>query len=186
MCSQRNCIDASLTKRLEGTVPFAQPPARDITHGEDFRSIPTVSVWACHDGWVRARSPARYVMDLSRSSRVAAPIAVSRLAYTSIRRRWWRRRQAVRTSGASGGSRTTRPPASDVTGWCQSSKITQANADAVWRIHWFVASRRLTTPSPWRSLVPTCAALRRLIYQLLDIGLPVHPFWRRGTGLASI
>jgi hypothetical protein len=28
-------------------------------------------------------------------------------------------------------------------------------------------------------LVPTAAALRRLVYQLDDIGLPVDPFWRR-------
>jgi len=33
-------------------------------------------------------------------------------------------------------------------------------------------------------LVSTSAALRRLIYQLLDIGLPVDPFWRRDGGLA--
>ena len=33
-------------------------------------------------------------------------------------------------------------------------------------------------------LVPTAAALRRLVYQLLDIGLPVDPFWRRDGGLA--
>ena len=28
-------------------------------------------------------------------------------------------------------------------------------------------------------LVPTAAALRRLVYQLVDVGLPVDPFWRR-------
>ena len=33
-------------------------------------------------------------------------------------------------------------------------------------------------------LVPTAAALRRLVYQLLEIGLPVDPFWRRDGGLA--
>jgi hypothetical protein len=33
-------------------------------------------------------------------------------------------------------------------------------------------------------LVPTAAALRRLVYQLLDIGLPVDPFWRRDGALA--
>ena len=33
-------------------------------------------------------------------------------------------------------------------------------------------------------LVPTTAALRRLVYQLDDIGLPVEPFWRRDGGLA--
>ncbi len=33
-------------------------------------------------------------------------------------------------------------------------------------------------------LVPTAQALRRLIYQLTDIGLPVEPFWRRDGGLA--
>ncbi|MGH7291591.1 MAG: putative zinc-binding metallopeptidase, partial [Myxococcota bacterium] len=33
-------------------------------------------------------------------------------------------------------------------------------------------------------LVPTAAALRRLIYQLNDIGLPVEPFWRHDGGLA--
>jgi hypothetical protein len=33
-------------------------------------------------------------------------------------------------------------------------------------------------------LVPTAAALRRLIYQLDDIGLPVDPFWRNDGGLA--
>ncbi len=33
-------------------------------------------------------------------------------------------------------------------------------------------------------LVPTAAALRRLVYQLDDIGLPVEPFWRRDGGLA--
>ena len=33
-------------------------------------------------------------------------------------------------------------------------------------------------------LVPTAAALRRLVFQLLDIGLPVDPFWRRDGGLA--
>ena len=33
-------------------------------------------------------------------------------------------------------------------------------------------------------LIPTSAALRRLVYQLLEIGLPVDPFWRRDGGLA--
>jgi hypothetical protein len=33
-------------------------------------------------------------------------------------------------------------------------------------------------------LVPTAAAMRRLVYQLLDLGLPVEPFWRRDGGLA--
>jgi hypothetical protein len=33
-------------------------------------------------------------------------------------------------------------------------------------------------------LVPTAAALRRLIYQLIDLGLPVDPYWRRDGGLA--
>jgi hypothetical protein len=33
-------------------------------------------------------------------------------------------------------------------------------------------------------LVPSSAALRRLVYQLLEIGLPVDPFWRRDGGLA--
>ncbi|MCV7225997.1 zinc-binding metallopeptidase family protein [Mycolicibacterium komossense] len=33
-------------------------------------------------------------------------------------------------------------------------------------------------------LVPTAAALRRLVYQLADIGLPIEPFWRRDGGLA--
>lgn len=33
-------------------------------------------------------------------------------------------------------------------------------------------------------LVPTAAALRRLVYQLTDLGLPVDPYWRRGGGLA--
>ncbi|MGZ8802701.1 MAG: zinc-binding metallopeptidase family protein [Mycobacterium sp.] len=33
-------------------------------------------------------------------------------------------------------------------------------------------------------LVPTAGALRRLVYQLIDIGLPVEPFWRRDGGLA--
>ncbi|MDT5179661.1 MAG: hypothetical protein QOJ95_3859 [Mycobacterium sp.] len=33
-------------------------------------------------------------------------------------------------------------------------------------------------------LVPTAAALRRLVYQLDDIGLPVDPFWRGEPGLA--
>jgi hypothetical protein len=33
-------------------------------------------------------------------------------------------------------------------------------------------------------LAPTSAALRRLVFQLLDIGLPVDPFWRRDGGLA--
>jgi hypothetical protein len=33
-------------------------------------------------------------------------------------------------------------------------------------------------------LVPTAAALRRLVYQLEDIGLPIDPFWRHDGGLA--
>ena len=33
-------------------------------------------------------------------------------------------------------------------------------------------------------LVPTAAALRRLVYQLDDIGLPIDPFWRHDGGLA--
>ena len=33
-------------------------------------------------------------------------------------------------------------------------------------------------------LVPTAAALRRLVYQLTDLGLPVDPYWRRDGGLA--
>ena len=33
-------------------------------------------------------------------------------------------------------------------------------------------------------LVPTAGALRRLVYQLDDIGLPIEPFWRRDGGLA--
>lgn len=33
-------------------------------------------------------------------------------------------------------------------------------------------------------LVPTAAALRRLVYQLDDLGLPIEPFWRRDGGLA--
>lgn len=33
-------------------------------------------------------------------------------------------------------------------------------------------------------LVPTAMALRRLVYQLHDLGLPVDPFWRREQGLA--
>jgi hypothetical protein len=33
-------------------------------------------------------------------------------------------------------------------------------------------------------LVPTAAALRRLVYQLADIGLPIDPFWRVDGGLA--
>lgn len=33
-------------------------------------------------------------------------------------------------------------------------------------------------------LASTAFALRRLIYQLIDIGLPVDPFWRREGGLA--
>jgi len=33
-------------------------------------------------------------------------------------------------------------------------------------------------------LVPTARALRRLIYQLGDIGLPIDPFWRHDGGLA--
>ena len=33
-------------------------------------------------------------------------------------------------------------------------------------------------------LVPTAASLRRLVHQLLDLGLPVDPFWSRDGGLA--
>ena len=33
-------------------------------------------------------------------------------------------------------------------------------------------------------LVTTAGALRRLVYQLVDIGLPVDPYWRRDGGLA--
>ncbi len=33
-------------------------------------------------------------------------------------------------------------------------------------------------------LVPTAGALRRLVYQLVDLGLPVEPYWRREGGLA--
>ncbi len=33
-------------------------------------------------------------------------------------------------------------------------------------------------------LVPTARALRRMVYQLADIGLPIDPFWRRDGGLA--
>ena len=33
-------------------------------------------------------------------------------------------------------------------------------------------------------LLPTAAALRRLVYQLVDLGLPVEPYWRRDGGLA--
>lgn len=33
-------------------------------------------------------------------------------------------------------------------------------------------------------LVPTTIALHRLVYQLVDIGLPVDPFWRKDGGLA--
>jgi hypothetical protein len=33
-------------------------------------------------------------------------------------------------------------------------------------------------------LVPTAAALRRLVYQLVDLGLPVDPYWCRDGGLA--
>lgn len=33
-------------------------------------------------------------------------------------------------------------------------------------------------------LVPTAVALRRLVFQLTDLGLPVEPFWRRDGGLA--
>ncbi|MGV0991015.1 MAG: zinc-binding metallopeptidase family protein [Mycobacterium sp.] len=33
-------------------------------------------------------------------------------------------------------------------------------------------------------LAPTAMALRRLVYQLLDLGLPVDPYWRRDGGLA--
>ena len=33
-------------------------------------------------------------------------------------------------------------------------------------------------------LVSTAVALRRLVFQLVDLGLPVDPFWRRDGGLA--
>ena len=33
-------------------------------------------------------------------------------------------------------------------------------------------------------LTPTALALRRLVYQLVDLGLPVDPYWRREGGLA--
>jgi hypothetical protein len=33
-------------------------------------------------------------------------------------------------------------------------------------------------------LVPTAAALRRLVFQLTELGLPVEPYWRRDGGLA--
>lgn len=33
-------------------------------------------------------------------------------------------------------------------------------------------------------LVPTTGALRRLVYQLVDLALPVDPYWRRDRGLA--
>lgn len=33
-------------------------------------------------------------------------------------------------------------------------------------------------------LVPTAAALRRLVFQLVDLGLPIDPWWRRDNGLA--
>lgn len=33
-------------------------------------------------------------------------------------------------------------------------------------------------------LTPTAEALRRLVYQLVDLGLPVEPWWRREGGLA--
>ncbi|MGB8404606.1 MAG: putative zinc-binding metallopeptidase [Mycobacterium sp.] len=33
-------------------------------------------------------------------------------------------------------------------------------------------------------LLPTAAAMRRLVYQLVDIGLPVDPYWRTEGGLA--
>ena len=33
-------------------------------------------------------------------------------------------------------------------------------------------------------LMPTAAAMRRLVYQLLNIGLPVDPYWRTEGGLA--
>jgi hypothetical protein len=33
-------------------------------------------------------------------------------------------------------------------------------------------------------LVPTAQDLRRLVYQLVDIGLPIEPYWRRDGGLA--
>ena len=33
-------------------------------------------------------------------------------------------------------------------------------------------------------LVPTAAALRRLVFQLVALGLPVDPYWRRDGGLA--
>jgi hypothetical protein len=35
-------------------------------------------------------------------------------------------------------------------------------------------------------LVSTGIALRRLIYQLIDIGLPVDPFWQKTEGLRLI
>jgi hypothetical protein len=34
------------------------------------------------------------------------------------------------------------------------------------------------------NLVPTSAALRRLVFRLLEIGLVVDPFWRRDGGMA--
>ena len=33
-------------------------------------------------------------------------------------------------------------------------------------------------------LAPTAVALRRLVYQLDDLGLPIEPYWRRDGGLA--
>lgn len=33
-------------------------------------------------------------------------------------------------------------------------------------------------------LVPTAVALRRLVYQLDDLGLPIEPYWQRAGGLA--
>ena len=33
-------------------------------------------------------------------------------------------------------------------------------------------------------LTPTAVALRRLVYQLADLGLPIDPYWRREGGLA--
>ncbi|PRC50152.1 hypothetical protein C6A85_70975, partial [Mycobacterium sp. ITM-2017-0098] len=33
-------------------------------------------------------------------------------------------------------------------------------------------------------LVPTAGALRRLVFQLAELGLPIDPWWRRDNGLA--
>jgi hypothetical protein len=33
-------------------------------------------------------------------------------------------------------------------------------------------------------LVPTAGALRRLVFQLVDLGLPIEPWWQRDNGLA--